>query len=218
MIFPGCSAMRRVRINRREILAGAVGSAALLLGDDGHPARADTPSGHGNLIVREQNPDNLEMPFSTLDSFLTPTDRFYVRCHFAVAKIDAKTWKLRVAGAVQKPLELTYDDLLAMPSRTAAVTLECAGNGRSFLEPKAKGVQWALGAVGTAEWTGVPLSAVLERAGVKPSAVDVLLEGTDHGEPKNEPKPAGSMAFARSLPLAKAQRPEVLLAYKMNGS
>src|SRR5262249_699161 len=65
---------------------------------------------------------------------------------------------------------------------------------------------------------GVPLAAVLEQAGVQPGAVDVVLEGTDRGEPKNEPKPAGAMAFARSLPLAKARQPEVLLAYKMNGS
>ena len=63
----------------------------------------------------------------------------------------------------------------------------------------------------------MPLSALLERAGVKPGAVDVVLEGADRGEPKNEPKPAGPLAFARGLPLAKALRPEVLLAYKMNG-
>jgi DMSO/TMAO reductase YedYZ molybdopterin-dependent catalytic subunit len=98
------------------------------------------------------------------------------------------------------------------------LTLECAGNGRAFLSPKAKGVQWELGAVSTAEWTGVPLAALLEKAGVKKGAVDVVLEGTDTGEPKNDAKPAGALHFTRGLPLEKATKPEVLLAYKMNGA
>src|SRR5438270_792082 len=74
-----------------------------------------------------------------------------------------------------------------------------------------------LGAVGNAQWTGVPLGAVLERAGLRDSAVEVVLEGADSGEIAAETKPAGVVAFARSLPLAKAQAPEVLLAYQMNG-
>jgi DMSO/TMAO reductase YedYZ molybdopterin-dependent catalytic subunit len=210
--------MQRAHLGRRAFLGRAAGAAGLLLGKGIPPAGADQPETLGGLIVRERAPENLEMPFASLDSFLTPVERFYVRSHFAVPGIDVAGWRLRVGGAVKKPLELTFDDLLTLPSRTAAVTLECAGNGRSFLEPKSKGVQWALGAVGTAEWTGVPLSAVLQRAGVNADAVDVVLEGADKGEPKNEPKPAGTLAFARGLPLAKALRPEVLLAYKMNGS
>jgi DMSO/TMAO reductase YedYZ molybdopterin-dependent catalytic subunit len=210
--------MQRAHLGRRAFLGRVVGAAGLLLGKGLPTAGADQPEMLGGLIVRERAPENLEMPFASLDGFLTPVERFYVRSHFAVPKIDVASWRLRVGGAVKKRQELTFDDLLTLPSRTAAVTLECAGNGRSFLEPKSKGVQWALGAVGTAEWTGVPLSAVLERAGVNDDAVDVVLEGADKGEPKNEPKPAGPLAFARGLPLAKALRPEVLLAYKMNGS
>src|SRR5205823_133636 len=82
------------------------------------------------------------------------------------------------------------------------------GNGRAFLAPKAAGVPWELGAVSTAEWTGVPLAKVLEKAGVKDGAVDVVLEGGDKGERKDEPKPAGAFPFARGLPLAKAMKPE----------
>jgi DMSO/TMAO reductase YedYZ molybdopterin-dependent catalytic subunit len=104
-----------------------------------------------------------------------------------------------------------------MPSQTRAMTLECAGNGRSFLRPKTKGVQWELGAVSTAEWTGVPLATVLDKAGVQPGAVEVVLEGLDTGEPGNEPRPPGAIPFARSLPLEKARKPEVLLAWAMNG-
>jgi DMSO/TMAO reductase YedYZ molybdopterin-dependent catalytic subunit len=210
--------MKRAHLGRRAFLGRAAGAAGLLLGKGLLPAGADQPEILGGLIVRERSPENLEMPFAALDGFLTPVERFYVRSHFAVPKVDVAGWRLRVGGAVKKPLELTFDDLLTLPSRTAAVTLECAGNGRLFLDPRVKGLQWALGAVGTAEWTGVPLSAVLERAGVNAGAVDVVLEGADRGEPKNEPKPAGPLAFARGLPLAKALRPEVLLAYQMNGS
>jgi DMSO/TMAO reductase YedYZ molybdopterin-dependent catalytic subunit len=157
------------------------------------------------------------MPFESLDGFLTPADRFYVRTHFATPVLNADTWKLEIAGAVKTPLHLTFDDLLKLPSRTAAVTLECAGNGRQLLEQKVKGVQWTLGAVGTAEWTGVPLATVLDQAGVGQDAVDVVFEGADRGEPGTDPKPRGLIPFVRGLPVAKALRPEVLLAYKMNG-
>jgi DMSO/TMAO reductase YedYZ molybdopterin-dependent catalytic subunit len=95
------------------------------------------------------------------------------------------------------------------------VTLECAGNNRNFLEPKVKGVQWGLGAVGTAEWTGVPLSFLLDRARVKTTACEVILQGTDGGKLEDPKSPADELKFARSLPLSKA-RADVLLAYKMN--
>jgi DMSO/TMAO reductase YedYZ molybdopterin-dependent catalytic subunit len=104
-----------------------------------------------------------------------------------------------------------------MPARTLPVTLECAGNSRVFLTPTAAGAQWELGAVSNAEWTGVPLSAILDRAGIKPGAVDIVLEGADSGLLKTEPKPPDAVHFARSLPLAKAQQSDVILAYKMNG-
>jgi DMSO/TMAO reductase YedYZ molybdopterin-dependent catalytic subunit len=103
-----------------------------------------------------------------------------------------------------------------MESRTIAATLECAGNSRIFLEPKVKGVQWGLGAVGNASWTGVSLSAVLDRAKVKSGGLELILEGADEGEIANPPKPAGRIRFARSLPLEKALD-DVLLAHTMNG-
>ena len=208
-------AWRGGAVDRRSFLYA--GALALPLLARGGPVFADEPKADG-LLVREKEPENLEYPFAKLDTFLTPNELFYVRNHFPAPKIEAQTWKLSVTGAVEKPLELTYEQVLALPARTTAVTLECAGNGRSFLEPKAKGVQWELGAVSTAEWTGVTLATLLDRAGVKKNAVDVVLEGADTGEPKNEPKPPGKIHFARGLPLAKALKPEVLLAYKMNGA
>jgi DMSO/TMAO reductase YedYZ molybdopterin-dependent catalytic subunit len=178
----------------------------------------DTAPAAPALIPRQKDPLNLESPFAALNSFLTPNDLFYVRNHYAMPTLDAREWRLKVSGAVERPLELTYAQLREMGTRTVPVTLECAGNGRLFLEPKTKGVQWQLGAVSTAEWTGVPLGAVLQRAGLRPGAVEVILEGADSGVPGNEPKPPEKVTFARSLPLAKALRPEVLLAHKMNGA
>ena len=177
--------------------------------------RETTPLIDGK-IVRSENPLNLEMPFPTLDGFITPTESFYVRTHFPIPEIDRKTWRLRVEGRVEKPFEITYDELLELESRTRPVTLECAGNNRIFLEPKVKGVQWELGAVGNAEWTGVALSGVLERAGLKQDAHEIIFEGADEG-PLDDPKsPRGKVRFARSIPIAKA-RQDALLAYQMNG-
>jgi DMSO/TMAO reductase YedYZ molybdopterin-dependent catalytic subunit len=105
--------------------------------------------------------------------------------------------------------------LVELESVTVPVTLECAGNNRNFLEPKVKGVQWGLGAVGTAEWTGVPLSVLLNRAVVRPNAREVVLEGADHGMLDDPKSPPGELTFSRSVPLEKAQR-DVLLAYRMN--
>ena len=165
-------------------------------------------------IVHCEAPLNLEMPFETLDGFITPTKSFYVRTHFPIPKIDKNKWRLRIEGDVEKPFEINYDGLLKLESNKIAATLECAGNNRNFLEPKVKGVQWGLGAVGNAEWTGVPLSILLDRAKVKPTAREVILEGADRGKLEDPKSPAGDLNFARSIPLEKAN--DVLLAYKMN--
>src|SRR5205823_1414740 len=171
----------------------------------------------GGKIVRGENPLNLEMPFEKLEGFITPTELFYVRTHFPVPNIDRDAWWLRVEGDVENPFAINYEQLLELESMTVPVTLECAGNNRSFLEPKVKGVQWHLGAVGTAEWTGVSLSVLLDRAKPKPQASEVVLEGADGGILEDPKGPPGKLHFARSIPLEKA-RADVLLAYKMNGS
>jgi DMSO/TMAO reductase YedYZ molybdopterin-dependent catalytic subunit len=168
------------------------------------------------LIVREEEPLNLEMPFSTLSGFTTPNESFYVRCHFPIPEITASEWRLNIEGEVETPFSLSYGELLEMESRTIAATLECAGNNRIFLEPRVKGVQWGLGAVGNASWTGVALSAVLDRVKMKSGAIEVILEGADEGEVDKTPRPSGKISFSRSLPLGKAHD-DVLLAYEMNG-
>src|SRR5437660_9493974 len=167
-------------------------------------------------ILRGESPLNLEMPFEKLEGFLTPTESFYVRAHFPIPVIDRDAWWLRVEGDVKNPFAINYEQLLELASTTIPMTLECAGNNRSFLEPKVKGVQWGLGAVSTAEWTGVRLSTLLDRATLKPNACEVILEGADCGMLEDPKGPPGELTFARSIPLEKARR-DVLLAYKMNG-
>jgi DMSO/TMAO reductase YedYZ molybdopterin-dependent catalytic subunit len=159
-------------------------------------------------------PENSETPLEAVRSWVTPTRWFFVRNHFPVPVLDRSTWRLRVEGCVERPAEWTWEELTALPERTVFATMECAGNGRSFLQPHVHGVQWGAGAIGHAEWTGVPLRSVLARAGVRPEAVEVLGEGGDVGSEADHPEP---MAFARSLPLAKALDPDTVLAVRMNG-
>lgn len=174
----------------------------------------DSPAFPG-LIVRNSEPRNLEFPVSALRDAITPTEHFFVRSHFAVPAVDSKSWKLKVDGVVKSSLELSLDDLQRMASRSSIVTIECAGNGRVSLTPSVPGLQWGQGAVGNAEWTGVPLSAILEKAGIRDTAVEVILEGADKGQVNLDPKSPGPITYARSVPIKKAS--EVLLAYKMNG-
>jgi DMSO/TMAO reductase YedYZ molybdopterin-dependent catalytic subunit len=174
------------------------------------------PSQSG-LIIRQKEPANLESPVDQLDSFLTPTELFYIRSRFPVPDLKTKSYRLQVGGAVKNPFSLTYQALREMPSETRVATLECAGNSRVFLVPQVAGAQWELGAVSTAEWTGVPLAGLLERAGLDADACEVVLEGADCGRPAEPPVPPAPISYARSLPRSKALKPEVLIAYQMNG-
>jgi DMSO/TMAO reductase YedYZ molybdopterin-dependent catalytic subunit len=169
------------------------------------------------LIIRQKEPRNLESPFDQIDSYLTPTALFYIRSHFPIPKLDRASYRLRIDGAVRRPFALSYEELRSMRSETRVATLECAGNSRVFLVPQVQGAQWELGAVSNAEWTGVPLRALLERAELQEDVCEIVLEGADRGTPKEEPVPPEPISYAWSLPRAKAIQPEVLIAYQMNG-
>ncbi|HEX6367360.1 MAG TPA: sulfite oxidase [Longimicrobium sp.] len=156
---------------------------------------------------------NEEAPLRALADPVTPVAHFYQRTNFLVPEIDPAAWTLCVGGAVRDPLALGLDELRAMPARTLAVTMECAGNGRSLVTPLPPGQPWKLGAVSTARFTGVPLRDVLQRAGVDARAVEVMFAGVDAGAVS----PGRTVRFERSLPLERARHPDVLLAWEMNG-
>ena len=167
------------------------------------------------LLVRSLQPLNCETPLPTLTGGLVvPNARFYVRNHFGVPNLEPASWRLEVSGVVERRLSLHLDRLRAMPSASAVVTLECAGNGRAGLWPPAPGEQWGLGAVSTAEWTGVPLTEVLDQAGVQATAREVIFRGADCGHVGGH---SGPVRFERSLPVAKLEEAGALLAYAMNG-
>jgi DMSO/TMAO reductase YedYZ molybdopterin-dependent catalytic subunit len=139
------------------------------------------------LIIRQKEPKNLEAPFDRIDSYLTPTELFYIRSHFPTPKLERASYQLRIDGAVSHPLTLSYEDLRNMRSETRVATLECAGNGRVFLVPQVQGAQWELGAVSNAEWTGVPLRALLERAGLAEDACEIVFEGGSRNTQRRAP-------------------------------
>jgi DMSO/TMAO reductase YedYZ molybdopterin-dependent catalytic subunit len=167
------------------------------------------------LVVHRAHPLNCETFVPALiGGGVTPNPRFYVRNHFQIPKLDQSSWRLKVGGLVKRPLNLSLRDFVKMPSQSCVATLECAGNGRSTLSPRVNGEQWNLGAASTAEWTGVPLLEVLDRAGVKAGASEVVFRGADSGMPDGSSEP---IRFERSLRMDDARGAEALLAYAMNG-
>ncbi len=156
---------------------------------------------------------NRGMPLEALRYDVTPTGIHYLLTHFDIPEVDAAAWTLTIDGNVQRPATLRLGDLVNHPARTTIpVTMECAGNGRARLSPRSISQPWLVEAIGTAEWTGVPLAAVLDRAGAKPDSVELVFTGADHGVQGDV-----EQDYQRSLTLDDAMRPEVLLAYEMNG-
>jgi DMSO/TMAO reductase YedYZ molybdopterin-dependent catalytic subunit len=166
------------------------------------------------LVVNEAEPLNCATPASALGGEVTPIAQFYRRNHFPIPVLDPATWRLRVSGMVERPLSLSLHELTQLPAETTVVTLECAGNDREQFRPPTPGVQWSNGAVGTAEWTGARLADVLERAGIRPGAGEVIFAGADRGTVEGSRRP---IRFERSLTVADALECGALLAYAMNG-
>lgn len=167
------------------------------------------------LVVHRAHPLNCETSIPELiGGVVMPNARFYVRNHFHIPTLDAATFRLTVGGLVERPMSLSLADLRQMPSRNFVVTLECAGNGRTGFNPPIDGEKWDLGAVSTAEWTGVPLVEVLDRAGIRASACEVVFRGAEGGTVEGHPE---AIRFERSLRLDQTRESEALLVYAMNG-
>ena len=210
--------MRERFISRREALTLGLAAAGLLV----RPRSADVsaavdqpgaPPGAGgsSLIVRNARPLDAESPLEALRTFETRNDLFFVRGHHAPPGDVSTPWTLTIDGDVARPITLQLEDVRRMRAERRPATIECAGNGRGRFElPATSGVQWGLGAVSTATWTGVPLAALLERAGVQPSALHFWMEAADRSPLPAAPK------FLRSIP-REAALADALVAYEMNG-
>ena len=195
-------------ISRRAFVI-QLGAAAAVLGVGG-PVLAQTPAplapGKEKLIVRSPRPLNLETPLRELTTEITPYEAFFVRNNYDGPEMDPSQYVLRVDGEVDNPLTLRLDDLRRMEPITQTITLECAGNGRSFHKPPATGIQWEHGAVGTAVWQGVRLADVLRLARPRPTARHVVPDGNDAPPTPQAPD------FIRSHPLSKAMEPHTMIA------
>lgn len=172
---------------------------------------------HHDLIVRETAPFNAGPPPALLrQSFITPQNLFFVRNHAPVPDIDPASYRLKIGGMVNEPLTLSLDELRSrFTKREVAATLQCAGNRRDMLTaiaPVAGEVPWGAEAISTARWGGVALRDVLDAAGVKDDARHVAFLGLDEIA-----KRGARFGFGGSIPVDKALRPEVTLAYEMNG-
>jgi DMSO/TMAO reductase YedYZ molybdopterin-dependent catalytic subunit len=155
---------------------------------------------------------NHGMPLEVLREAVTPIGLHYLLIHYDIPQVDGTSWSLAVDGRVSRELLLDLDALRSLPSHEVVATMECAGHGRARLAPRPVSQPWLLEAVGTGRWRGARLRDVLEQAGVATEATEVLFTGLDRGIENDE-----EQLFQRSLALADALEPDVLLAYELNG-
>ena len=209
----------------RLMMAGGAAAVLAACARDGSPGQTPSPTpildtftpapwfkDPAPFIPRDDK--GLEARLENMRGLITPNRFFFVRNNSVSLDLDASDWRLSVEGdAVSEPMELTYDEIRNLPSRTMTAYLECAGNHRAMFDllngQKASGTQWMTGAVGNGEWVGASLSDALTLAGVHASAVSVLLVGLDEESPEE--------GFRYVLPIEKAMRPDTLLAYALNG-
>jgi sulfane dehydrogenase subunit SoxC len=154
---------------------------------------------------------NHGLPLEALRDPITPAGLHYLLIHYDIPAVDPKAFRLELGGAVERPLEVSLDELRSRERVALPVTFECAGNGRALLEPRPLSQPWLTEAVGTAEWAGTPLRPLLDEAGVRPEAVEVLFTGLDRGVEGGVPQ-----AYERALALPDTEG--ALLAYEMNGA
>ncbi|GAA2275515.1 sulfite oxidase [Kitasatospora cystarginea] len=168
------------------------------------------------MLVHQAEPYNAESPPGALVGSITPLDAFYGRNHAPIPRIDPESWRLRVEGLVDRPLELSLEELRhRFGERSVVATLQCAGNRRADLievRDIPGQVPWGPGAVSTACWSGASLADVLAEARVRPEAAHIAFTGADLSQQAEPPQP-----FGGSVPVAKATSSEVLLAWSMNG-
>ena len=201
------------------LIRGGAAAATLMLLDTPMLARA-FPSPQGEEVLRWADQPPAEPPPATrnqlawedLDSWITPNDRFFRVVNYQGhgplgPALDAQAWRLEIAGLVSRTLTLTLDDLKARPRQEITFTVECGGNN---------GIPGIQGLIGNATWAGTPLTPILQEAGIMDQGIEVVFWGSDVGDETIREIPL-KMNFGRSMSVADATAPEILLAYEMNG-
>jgi len=205
------------KLTRREILrAAGAGGTALVLGSFGCSTElAPETAAEKDLLTRQETPFNAEPRLDHLvESWITPFKQFYVRSHGTTPAVDPRGYALTIEGLVDRPLRMSLRDLDRLPKVMVPATMQCAGNRRNEQSriKTVAGVQWDAGAIGTAEWRGVRVADILEKAGVKADAQHLWFEGLDTVTMKDR-----QTLFGGGVPIKKALRPETLVALEMNG-
>lgn len=189
-------------LTRRQLISATAGAGLLGI-------RNITAATQG-VIINSAKPKDYEMTLDGFKDWITPVEHFYIRNHHYVPDVKLSDWSLKVDGNVANALTLSLDDLRKLPRVTQIAVVECAGNGRTFYQPRLPGMQWKYGGVANGKWTGVRLIDVLKKAGAKDSTREILFDGED--------VPIGKMPkFQRTVPLRKAYDPDTILAFELNG-
>jgi DMSO/TMAO reductase YedYZ molybdopterin-dependent catalytic subunit len=173
----------------------------------------DTLPGKKPLIKLSYRPPNYESPIEYLRTEITPNDAFFVRYHLSnIPQVDAATWRLAVGGeGATNEIQLSLEDLKQFTPMEVVALCQCSGNRRGLMQPHVAGVEWGYGAMGCARWKGVRLKDLLDKAGLKKEAIEIVVNGADGGVSDKTPN------FVKSLPLWKAVEDTTLVAYEMNG-
>jgi sulfite dehydrogenase len=166
-----------------------------------------------DLILLTSRPPQLETPFSYFNELITPNEAVFVRWHISgiPTSVDMLQWRLMVGGNTEKELQLSMQELRKFERVTYTAVIQCAGNSRSFFDPRVAGGQWENGAMGNVTWTGARLKDLLNAAGIKSGSVDVSFDGLDKPPLPSVPD------FVKSLPLDKAMDEDIIVAYEQNG-
>lgn len=213
-------------LDRRQFVTGA-GVSLLAAPAPASAGAVDLPFANGTrplvramqkrpMILLTARPPQLETPFAAFnEGILTPNDAFFVRYHLSglPGAIDPGRYRLAIGGHVNVPLQLSLAHLMRdFPTTELVAVNQCSGNSRGFFEPRVGGGQLGNGAMGNARWRGVPLRALLDRAGVRGGARQVTFNGLD------VPPTDGVPDFVKALDIDHARDGEVMVAWAMNGA
>jgi DMSO/TMAO reductase YedYZ molybdopterin-dependent catalytic subunit len=206
-------ALSRTFVSPAEAQGAALSLPAQLPEGTRREAVLDALPGKKPLIKLSYRPPNYETPIELLRSAITPNDAFFVRYHLAdIPEVSAETWRLSIGGeGANGEASLGFDELKQLPAVEVAAVCQCSGNRRGLFEPHVPGVEWGYGAMGCARWKGARLKDVLDRAGLKTEALEIVVAGTDKGAVDKTP------VFVKSLPVWKAIEDTTIVAYEMNG-